>query len=307
MSQPNTPSSSLDLLLGPMCNTFGVIVLVACITALLAQAPPDNGQTKASPTKELLERRLKMAQGEKEKLNAMLGDSPLPLTPERGEKLTELERLRRILESLQNQTEELDKTIAKSAVAISIDPGLQIRQLKADQRAIQQDIESMNNMIPAMDEQIAQLEQRRQSLEKDRHNASESRTIKMRFPREHSSDLIPFAVIVRHGKVYPLLLANLSKNPDITRTDSDDDSTRCEPILAKGWSVTADREKIDSLFSAIKGEGVYVSIYAYPDSFDICRLFRQAIIDQGLQFGLKAITENQPLFFSSKGSSPPPL
>lgn len=306
MSRANTGTDSLDLLLGPMCNTFGVIVLVACITALLARAPVDGLQKKVNPADELLQRHLKEAQTEKDKLNALLSAAPSAAPSSHAGKIADLEKLRKDLANLEDESEKLDKVIVKNAADLSKDPGAQIRSLKAEQRSAQRDLDALKTRAESLNEQIAQARLQEQNFDRKRNDVTKERTVKWRLPLEHTSSLRTFTVIARYGKIYPLWVPGnkSSENPDVTRTEPGTGKTRYDPSPDAGWPVTDNRTS--RLLAALKDEEVYIVVYTYPDSFDACRNFRQAIINEGLQFGLRVMPADQPLIFAEGGVPPPP-
>jgi hypothetical protein len=290
-----------------MCNTFGILVLVACITALFAQQQGTPPARIVSSTEELLGRRLKAAESERQYLFALTGDTKEPLNEDRLRSLTELDQLRQALEALREQSKRLENQSTQSAIASAEDPAKALRTAKNHHRDLQREVEALKNTLPAMNEQIRELEARESTVAAEKARTVEARTVRMRFPREHDSGLKGYPIIVRYGKIYPLTMMDGSDNPEVAFTPAPKDGKRTEPVREKGWTLAGNRSQITELFQVLKDKGFYVSLYAYPDSFEQCRQLRQFATEQGLQFGLGPVGANERLIFSKTGRALPAL
>ena len=273
-----TSTDSLDLLLGPMCNTFGVLILVACITALfIPQSADENPGREISPTEVLLQRRINVAQEESGKLKELMGDGATVLTAEQAKKLKEIARLRKVLAALQQKTADPDKGIQRTIANETGDPYYRPGQLNE------------------------------QLLTNERELAHQQQTAKMRFPRERSTHLAALYLIVRYGRVFPVRLADSTLNPDVARVSFGADRFEIQPNPSAGWSVTADKSRIEKFLSDIDKDKYYFAVSIYPDSFETWQVLEQMILEASHQFGLEIQPEDHRLIFlTGKKGAPPP-
>jgi len=66
------PGDSLDLLLDTICNSFGGIIFIACLVAILARdTPPARGSAMAAADAEMLERRIRVAEDDLRQLESL--------------------------------------------------------------------------------------------------------------------------------------------------------------------------------------------------------------------------------------------
>ena len=72
------PADSLDLLLDTMCNTFGGIILIALLVALMPQKQPDG--EAPSPSLTLYEQRIAFAEAELAALKKHVKNTPTDYT-----------------------------------------------------------------------------------------------------------------------------------------------------------------------------------------------------------------------------------
>lgn len=307
MKRLNNPSDSLDLLLDTMCNTFGAIVLIACLVALQVRDQPGSPLTPAAEaTSALWERRLAAAQADVAAMRKALEELPAQATAEATTLALEIQQMRDTLAALQGKAAKLNATVKETSAAKARDPGADLQSLKEQERAVQKDIQELQNLVAAEQGQTAHLEQRLADLERQKQKLRENRTMTVRFPKERGITKGSFPIIVRYGKVYPLHLVDQKDNPHLLATPTGKDSTRYEPIPNQGWEMPADKQMLEHLLSRISSLDVYVAYYVFPDSFDAFRDLRDITVKSGLAYGLDVVQPRNTLIFGREGRAPPP-
>jgi hypothetical protein len=299
-----TPTDSLDLLLDTLCNVFGGIILIACLLALLTR--DQDGATPQLVSEshgQLLERRIEAANNEITGLKELLaeldreGDSDLRrLASERDSLKQTLDRLRQEKTQMQNQK-------AKQAAGAFLDPGKELTTLRLQVQQNQLELETAQSQIAATAEKQRDLTDRLLRLQGSIRDSEAKRIVKLRFPKERSKTKRASPVIVRHGQVFSV--SGEFRGLAVTKPDAD--SIIVTPIPNEGLTIPTHTQEILALINRCNVNQTYMTIYVYPDSFDVFRELKSLLHQTGCDYGIEVIDHEIPLQFGSTGTSPSPL
>ena len=305
----NKPADSLDLLLDTMCNTFGGIILIAILVALIARdnpVSPLSAGLKASG--EMQERRLAIAEADLAAARALRDSLAVPADPRLAEALAQKRGLESTLATLQNESAALTAKTSAQAADQAKDPGQQGRAMIQEQRRFAEEAVELQNAIRAQDQNSARLKARLAELGARISHEREARVVKLRFPKERAQTKKSFPVICRYGRIYPLFDENRDRNEKTIQWKKiDEDASASFPISGAGWEVSPAGREIQQFIARFPGEDSYVAFYVYPDSFTAFRELRDLAAGRGLDFGIDLLSPDYELIWGNKGSTPPPL
>lgn len=302
-------TDSLDLLLGPMCNTFGGIVLMAVILALLSREVDMVSQpfaAVASDTAEMLQRRVAKAEDDlaktvafRDSLEARVND---PRLAERIKLAAERQRLRQTLDVLRQAPH------GTPSADTHADPGLVAGRLHTELASLVNQKVELENARAAVDENLARLQRRQTDLAAQSQKEKDTAVKKLRLPKERTNNKKAFFVILRYGRAYPRdVFSNGVPEPNsqtIKRT-SDDESLLLEPRAGQGLDPETDKAALGTLLRAVPMGSYYVAFVVYQDSFPAFNTLKQQAAEIGLDFGWTPYSNNEPLIFTSHGKPPP--
>ena len=297
------PSDSLDLLLDTMCNTFGGIILIAILVALLARQSPAPLQPAAQAYSAMIERRLATAEAELAAARALRAGLEAQASPELANQAAEKQRLADALNAAQAAAESSAAQAAKTAAMKSADPGKLLADLAAQASAQERRATELENALAAQAQNSERLRARLTGLAAQAEREIDTRTTQLRLPKERAKTKANFNVILRFGRGYPLTDADGRRNRETINWQDTGGSHRARPIAGSG----ADAEALARFFRTLPREEVYVAFYVYPDAFDLFSAAREAAIQAGLDYGLDIIPAGIDLKFGSEGTSPRPL
>lgn len=303
-------SDSLELLLDTLCNVFGGIVLIACLLAIIPRAtmPPPLLPAAIAST-QMTERRIASARTELERLDAKIEGLPQSIDPVRAALQTRRDNLLRLIETHQLERKETADNESLEANARAIVARSDPMALNEELERLKQQVTGAENLSKASEEKIRFLEERMKRLGEEAETLAKEKVQAVRFPRERVKKSSPFPLIVRYGQLYPLEIGSLlENNPAIHReSHAKSDGFRAEPIRGKGIAMPESRAALMTTLEAAKEKGFYVSIYLYPDSYEVFQELRTALSDAKISHGLDFMDKARSLGFSSEGSSPPEL
>jgi hypothetical protein len=303
-------SDSLELLLDTLCNVFGGIVLIACLLAIIPRAtmPPPLLPTAAASS-QMIERRIASARTELQRLEAEIAGLPLSGDPVRAALQSRRESLLRAIETRRTEREEIDGKEMFEANARAIVAQSDPAALNDALERLKQLVVGAENLSKASVEKIRFLEERMKRLGEEAATLAKDKVQAVRFPRERMKKSSPFPIIVRYGKLYPLQIGRLLDNNVAIHRDSlaEGDGFRAEPLRNKGMVMPESRAILMTTLKAAAERDLYVSIYLYPDSYEVFQDLRTALSEAKISHGLDFMDDARGLSFSSEGSSPPEL
>jgi len=302
------PADSLDLLLDTMCNTFGGIILIAILVALLARENPfplmDAAQQAVSA---MTERRLATAESDLAAAQQLRAKLAAEVSPAAGAAASEKRALEQTLRALETENTTLARQATMQAQDRSTDPGTQIKTLLAEQRRIARESEALRNATQAQDQNSARLQQRLAALGANIRQEQDARIVKLRFPKERARTTGSHPIIFQYGKVYPLYDADGRRNERAISWSDRGDAKQSLPQAERGWHPTTDAAAIQQWLRTIPRSEGYLAFYVFPDSFEAFRQVRDAAVALGWEFGISLEPAGAKLLWGSKGSTPPPL
>jgi hypothetical protein len=307
-------ADSLDLLLGPMCNTFGGIVLMAVVMALLSREVDVSAQAvarsaAASDTTEMLARRIAKAEGDltsAEVFQATLDKrSEDPLLAQRVKLVSERANLRQELDALQHAPR------GSGSPDTNADPGVVANGLHVELASLNAQNVDLENARATLDENLARLHSRQTDLAAQTQTEKDKSVKKLRLPKERAKTKEPFFVILRYGRVYPRAIFRNGvpeENEETIKRTSSDDESLLEPRAGQGLDPGRDKGVIAAVLRAIPTSSYYVAFIVYQDSFTAFNEVKQQASDLGLDYGWDAFPNGRPLVFSKNGKeAAPPL
>lgn len=298
------PKDSLDLLLDTMCNTFGGIILIAILVALLA----GNRLQLASPA----------ASGDAARLRAQA-----------TEELSRLQKVaaalhQRILdEGLQRKVELLRKTEELQAQLASIKQGLQVEEAALHQLETldpQEQKAELELQLEQLQEQIKVALKTGNDLENDMaarratlmrlqqqvRSTIETSVLRLRYPREHETSKDRLYVLIKFGHLYPTQYPSGGRNDQTIDWAEVGDDSIAKPRLSMGMNPQRDSTQTEAFFAGINPQTQYIAFIVFQDSFAEFRLAQRYCAGHNLEYGWSAKLQSSDVIFSSRGRNPPP-
>jgi hypothetical protein len=271
---------SLELLLDTMCNTFGGIIMIALLIALLSrdtEADPNATQTFRRQLEQLQQQTV-----EAERLQRDLIKEPdtnvvkaIALLKERDELQRKIAEQKRAIES---------NAIVQANIAATNDPA-ELERLVAMKRAHEKESKTLEDQI----QKETQAKQRQ-----------------LRLPKERATGKRTFYFIVRFGRIYPVHLMRDGRR-ELNRQTLD------WSTIAQGETATprrgagVDLPNFARLLNEVPSETYSVHFLAYNDSFPLFLAARQVPLARAYDTGWEFLSEDKPIVFSSRGEAPPAL
>lgn len=303
------PSDSLDLLLDTMCNSFGGIIFIAILVALLVRENPLPIFTQAQQaTEAMAERRLALAEADlaaaRELCEQLKAKAPASLVATVEAKKT----VEQSIENLETENLLLAAQVEANAEDRVADPAKELKPLLEEYRRNAREAIALQNTLQAQEQNRVRLQTRLAEISASlRQREAKVETVHLRFPKERSKLTGSIPVIFRYGKTYPLYTERGDKNDQTIDWKKLPDRDQTTPIEARGWTMATHRGEIDRwLRDSPRSEG-YLAFFVYPDSVAEFRAFREAAVAQGWEFGIELVQPGAKLYWGNEGKNPPPL
>lgn len=269
---------SLELLLDTMCNTFGGIIMIALLIALLSR----DASPEASATDNLRRQLQSIEQQttEAQQLQQRLRVSE-PNTTAAFELLTQRDELRQRIEAARETIESNNTALAAMP---QIDPA-EMEQLVAQ-------LQSKTNEVQTLQQQIEREMQARQRA--------------LRLPRERATGKKTYYFIVRFGRIYPVHAMRDGRRELNTQTldwRHVEGGETAVPKAGLGFDVPT----FARLFAEIPAQTYSVHFIVYNDSFPMFLAARQVPVARNYDTGWEFLPEDKPVIFSVRGEAPPAL
>jgi hypothetical protein len=301
------PTDSLDLLLDTMCNTFGGIILIAILVALLARQTPSPLVAAEQASSAMIVRRLATAAAdlaEAQQLHDKLAANPRP-TADAAQR--EKQQLEEALRAGEAEAGALAGQAGEKIQAQTNDPGGEIKSLRARQQALERETTEVQNAIKAQEQNAQRLAARIADIDRQIQKDQEARIVKLRFPKERTSSKSAVPLMCKFGKVYPLRDADLRRENRMVAWESVGDGEIGRPIESSGWSLPADQATLGELLRSAAGKDRYIVFFVYPDSVETYRTARDRAVAQSLDIGLELLGAGVDITWGPGGTIPPPL
>ena len=286
----NSQPDSLDLLLDTMCNTFGGIVMIALLMALVVREEKRATTTTAPVEQALaqlnskrLEEQIAAALAQLQQMKAQMARlGPVAeLLAQRDTLARKKKDAESAAEAARREKADAKDKNAKGLLAIE----QKIEQIRADQAAAINDHKTVDATIAATKQLIAHLLNELRGL----GGATNTRQIK-RPPREEMTSKTPLPIVFRHNEIYPVQkLAGGSFA--LNTTDITWNGDEAMPKKGAGKNVKTHREELLAMLKGLPVAKVYVSSYVFGDSFEAFIEFQKIIADAGIEAGWKPMPE----------------
>jgi hypothetical protein len=310
------PTDSLEMLLDTMCNTFGGIILIALLIALLARDTPGKATDAPAPSETRLplteeaehaELRLEQARARQAALEAQWND---PLNQRRRELAATREQVRAEAEQFtaarqahataEAQDAANSITQAKRRIAEALDRLRTVEQAHETQRVYLQDLHAQQRRVLQTMQRMTQQWTRLTTPQVQR----------MRLPRERPTTKTHLYIIVQQGRLYPLhFFRTGTAEPNRTTLQwhrENETTQRLEPLPRRGLRPDADAAAWHQFLSEVPRDRTYLIFQVYADSFAAFNTAKQAAVQHGFDYTWEARQTNEVLRVGAASAPPPP-
>lgn len=304
-----TQVTSMELLLDTMCNTFGGIVLIAILVALLSQnaGPKLPDIIAEKETSDMLQRRIASVENEIAKALEALENIKTQPQSQSSILLTKRKELEDLLESLKQETQDAAAEATSEARKSSVDLGAEFAALKQKISEAEAKILVLENSIKTQNENSSRLKKRLDSIASQIEKVKAERVTILRFPKERTKTKSQLQMILRYRKVF-LFQSDPSGNrhPSIKWISHGSYDTHTLVESKALGSVDLHRQ-LRSYLENFPTSQFQVSFYIYPDSFDTFTTLKKLAVDMGYDYGWDMLQPDETYTWGSTGTSPPPL
>lgn len=298
----------MELLLDTMCNTFGGIVLIAILVALLSQTAgpktPDQHITKE--TSEMLVRKIRSAQSDLDEAMRGIVPNDSRSTKVLSELILKKHKLAELL-SAQEEILAINQNLTQiEAKKSTMDLSHEFKRIKSQLALMNQECERIENSIKTMTENSDRLTKRSSAIAAQIQDHRAKRVAKLRFPKEHHKTKQILNVILRYSRAYPFMTGPDENNSDILWSDRGT-YMLAEPNRSAGLSIDTRNSDMLRTFQRFRTDVYQIAIHVYPDSLDEFRQFRDLVVQMGFDYGWDPMNPDITYKWGSEGTSPPPL
>jgi hypothetical protein len=268
---------SLELLLDTMCNTFGGIIMIALLIALVSRDVDADSKNIQSFRKQLEQAQQQTAEAEKLRKRILENADTNVVTA--VALLKEREELQERIEADRQQL--ASNTTLQASISATNDPG-ELERLLAQKEARQREER-------AIEEQI--------------QREIQSRQRQLRLPRERVTGKRTFYVIARHGRVYPVYLmrnGERERNQQSIDWGSTVDGDSATPRPGAG----IDAPLLARILNDVQAQTYSIHFLVYDDSFPAFLAARKIPLARGYDTGWEFLSQDKPIVFSSRGEAP---
>lgn len=299
------PTDSLDMLLDTMCNTFGGIILIAVLVALLTKQERearsgDQGVSNRGLSQSEAEANLAMAAQLGSALREKVGDNRWKA---QLELLTARESLRREIASLQTNAVALRRDLES---AQATDPAARLSFLTNElamareaKKTFEQELRSAEAERKRIDDSLAEARNKTAAILRESERS-------VRLPKEFDTLKRSMFVIAKHGRLYLCHFADQSKNAHDLRWKEGLLEDSADPIPGRGIDLNNPTDFVRFL-SVQSSERVYLVFCVFEDSFAAYVKGRQIAAARGFDSGWKPYRNSDgPVTWSQGGNNPKP-
>lgn len=293
MSRPRKEQdSSLELLLDAICNTFGGVLFLAILVAVLLSMRPNKSQqqeeTAGVPEETWLDlqARLQEVQNEYEALRIAAAEQDrLAQQFAKPDIVQQLEQLHQ----LRQQYDQLQSERAKQLEAIAASEARRAKVLKD---------------LAALDATLAQREEDLKQIKADLDKEVEHRTQTAELPYLRRATTRSLALVVRYNRLYLLhrytsfgLRAGLNTEEFVV-IDDGLGSAKVTPKPYSGRPLTsyeACQQALAEFKERFPSGRYYLDLAIWTDSFDSFQALKRAAVDEGYRYRLILVEEGESI------------
>jgi uncharacterized protein YlxW (UPF0749 family) len=295
--------SSLELLLDTICNTFGGILFLAMLVALLLtqtqrrtsteshNAAPRTALTPAEVAR--LERRAQDLQEESRRIESLIDD--LQRMTERLFDPKQAELARR----LANAEARIAVLESERAALLARIADAQASAVRASTAAADdaKRLERTRSAVKAAEQRLAEAKQARATLLQTASTVAstfeDAATIETagKAPRERETDKRELAVMLKYGRLYQMHRFS-GDDRSVNTTDfivrEDDDYNRARPRPSAGIDLTAAgaADRVSRMFTSFPRQAWYACLVVHPDSFAEFLALKTWLVSHGYEYRL---------------------
>ena len=265
--------SSLELLLDTICNTFGGVLFLAILIAMLLQLR-GRAATVASPSvaHQLEFERLTNQQVDaRERLEKISG-----ALREQDKLVAQFQSNSQSIAELERQKQQRDRLNATSAKLLE--------NVAHEQQSINVEAQQLANLDAA----LAQAEREKTALDARLKRESAARQESARLPTLHDTVKREVPLCLRHGRLYRVLVNGQPNERDF-EVGSIFGRRTLTPKPQGGDSIPrgdAGRALVESTLQQIKPDISYVAVFVWPDSYGQFRQMKEVLVQRGFEYRL---------------------
>jgi hypothetical protein len=282
-----TPLNSLELLLDPICNTFGCVIFITMLASLLVQnssqrlqklvknfVSPSQASQLRSKWKEV-HLRYEQLQKDRDRLEQLV-------SPEAVEWAKQVQQLELDRQNLQNQKEHLQQQLSQT----------------------QQKIQNIHRQKEQLQNQLQKSQQELTHLEKELEEKIHERTQTLRFPRERLSGKNSVALQLRFGRLYvwhryDSLGRRLGLNTEeyvVIEETAQDILTAPKPYAGIPLDDPSAEQQIAARLRPFPPERWFLDFAIFDDSFDHFQKLKKIIVKLGYEYRLILVVKGQRIY-----------
>jgi hypothetical protein len=307
---------SLEMLLDTMCNTFGGIILIALLIALLARETKVSEAESRRVTESggVLERQIEAAEKElartKQLQKELEARTANPAQTGALRLIEERERLRQ-KSALLDDVARASADAARAGTTVSQEQVIaQMQAMAATNREAEQKLIEQRNLGTSLQGRLEELKSGLQ-LESNRlAQVTEQQTQQTRPPQEHETTNSHLYIIMRYGRMYPLYLFHTGQpvqNATSLRWTQRTPTTRLvEPIAGAGLDPVGGEAAIAQFLRELRTDRVYLIFELYEDSFAAFNKVKPMVARQRLEYTWEGRRNDEPTLLGPGPLPPPP-
>lgn len=287
-----TSIGSLELLLDTICNTFGGIIFLAILVALLLQISGPTGASPSSDPATLREANLNLARVQEE-----LDDLKRVV----GQQDQMIEKMARPGDSA--PTESVAELKQRHAELIAQ------RQQAADAlQAIESKQTSERQQSDSLDASVRQLRERIAELERQIKDEMTARAREAKLPVLRGTKKQEMPVFLKQGR-FTRLFRTRARDLNTSEVEVQALGTgrgTARPKPGMGILIRRGGGSRDQLVAALAGynkDANYLAIFVWPDSFDVFAELRTVIVAQGFEYRLAPLPDEVDVIREGGGAA----
>ena len=276
MKRRRDQTDSLELFLDTICNTFGGIIFLAILVAILSQTRgmmnqdnPDADHALTPAEVRQLKQRLADAQSRVERLSlASEGFSQEPVTPEAMQFIqnrNQVLELQRAIDSLSGQIPDLEKQI-KLLNESNADLEVELREVPVELVALKDDVAKQRA-------EISDVIQQKQTL--------------LKLPRETNTSQSSALALLKGGFIYWAgeydSLSGSFDGPHVTVKKG---ILGMEVVPTNGRGITADSSEFQRLVAQAESSRKIITLATWPDSFGTFQKAKPVLLNESVKYQL---------------------
>lgn len=290
MTRREPENSSFELFLDTICNTFGGIVFLAILLALMIQtravvkSEPSAGEQMLSPD-ETREYVLKFEALSAKHAQVQAALQAMPASSSNGQWSE--------FQELDTKQKQLNDAISDLVQELSVQSS-ELAEMAANNAATRESHQKLPDELSGMRNQL-------KALEIEYVSTLDAKVETLRLPRSRSSAAPSIVLLVQGERVYlayrPSLLGSGFHLDHIDVTKQADSGTLLSPRAGAGWSLDAPneyREVLQTINHAGRA-GQIVTIAIWPDAYDRFGPLREHMIEKGIHYQLWVQDDNERL------------